>query len=91
MSQDEIVEVEVLKDGRWSQSPSLPQLEVKKGEKVNISAYLACLLESVNKCKILKPKKPKAEKSTKVAKQVKRKSEANPAEMDKKAAEGSDD
>ena len=37
------------------------------------------------------PKRKSAEKSTKVAKQVKRKSEANPAEMDKKAAEGSDD
>jgi len=89
MLSGEVVEVEVLKSGRWSQSPSLPQLEVKEGEKVKICVLIAMSLESVGKCKIMKLKKPKPAK--KVSKHVKKKSEMNPAEMDKKAAEGSED
>ncbi len=75
------VKVKVLEKGRWAQEPWKPQLEVKKGETVEISISFALRLEKAGLGKIIK------DKST-TAKQVKAKAEADPAEADKEAAEG---
>lgn len=76
--------VEVLKAGRWAQEPWLPQLQVKKGDRLSMSIYFAHALQEKGKCKIIAVKK----ETLKVPKQVKKKYEKNPASEDKKAAEG---
>ena len=79
--------VKVLKDGKWAQHPSKPQLEVKEGEEVEIDYTYAAPLERAGKCKILKKRPAKVVKSeADPAKKDKKKSEANPAEEDKKKA-----
>ena len=78
------VTVEVLKSGRWAQEPWLPQLQVEKGDCLSISISFAHALEGKGKCKILTV----AQQVPKPPKQVKKKSEKNPAVKDKKAAEG---
>lgn len=75
------VKVKALEKGRWAQEPWKPQLEVKKGEIVEISISFALRLEKAGLGKIIK------DKST-VAKQVKAKIETDPVEVDKEAAEG---
>ncbi len=77
----EQVKVKVQKDGRWAQEPWKPQLQVAKGDLVEISISFALRLEKAGLGKIIK------DKST-TAKQVKAKAEADPAEADKEAAEG---
>ena len=47
------VVVEVLKNGRWAQEPSLPQLEVVKGDRVSISISFAHKLQVAGNCRIL--------------------------------------
>ena len=78
------VNVEVLKNGRWAQEPWLPQLQVVKGDLLSISISFAHALEAKGKCKILTV----AQQVPKPPKQVKKKSEKNPALKDKKAAAG---
>ncbi len=80
--------VEVLKDGRWAQEPWLPQLEVVAGNKVSISISIAYKLEKKGKCRIIVKKESAVKIKNKLAKQIKHKSEKNPATLDKKAAEG---
>ena len=82
---EEKVTVEVLRNGRWAQEPWLPQLQVIKGDTVNISIAIAYRLEIKGKCRIIRSP---IKKRTKPAKQVRVKSEKNPADTDKKAAEG---
>lgn len=84
------VTVEVLKAGRWAQEPWLPQLQVEKGDCLSISISFAHTLQRKGKCKIIVTESSVevVEEKTKTAKQVKRKSEKNPALKDKKAAEG---
>jgi len=78
------VTVEVLKAGRWAQEPWLPQLQVAKGDRISISISFAHALQEKGKCRILAVEK----ETLKVPKQVKKKSEKDPASEDKKAAEG---
>ena len=86
---EEKVVVEVLKNGRWAQEPWLPQIEAVKGDKVNISIGIAYGLQEKGKCKILsKTGDGESVAKKKPPKQVKRKSETNPAMKDKEAAEG---
>lgn len=87
------VTVEVLKSGRWAQEPWLPQLEVNKGDKVTLSIAVAHQLQEKGKCTILfetiEEVNSAPEKiQKKPAKQIKKKSETNPAARDKKDAEG---
>ena len=85
------VNVEVLKSGRWAQEPWLPQLQVVKGDRVRLSISFSHALQEKGKCKIITviaSLKVAEQETLKVPKQVKKKSEKNPAEEDKKAAEG---
>ena len=75
------VKVKAQKDGRWAQEPWKPQLQVVKGDIVEISISFAMRLEKAGLGKIIK------EKST-APKQVKKKVEKNPPKDDKEAAEG---
>jgi len=86
---EEKVVVEVLKNGRWAQEPWLPQIEAVKGDKVTLSISMAYVLQGKGKCRILtKTDNEQAIDKKKPPKQVKRKSENNPAKRDKEDAEG---
>lgn len=84
------VTVEVLKSGRWAQEPWLPQLQVVKGDRISLSISFAHTLQEKGKCKIIVTESSveAVEKKPNTAKQIKKKSEKNPALEDKKAAEG---
>lgn len=84
---EEKVTVEVLKSGRWAQEAWLPQLAVSKGDKVTLSIAIAYRLQKKGKCTILVEEVPE-KRQKKTARQIKKKSEKNPAAQDKKDAEG---